>query len=241
MKIVQITDSHLFATDEAELFGVPSNQQFQRVIDDILITADVDYLFFTGDISQDESEASYHYAAKVLAPVVGPIYWIPGNHDQQAYLQSVFSTKPNLKSCHTLDTSDWRFIFLNSNLAGSGVGFLAPDQLQILAQGLNTQKNTAVVMHHHPMPVGSRLMDDYILKNTEEFWQLAHAADLIICGHVHGDYSLAFGDVKVEAGPSTCYQIKKGASELQIEKRSGYKIFEFTAHGYNATTIYLNT
>ena len=65
MKVIQISDTHLFADDEVAILTVKSNLQFQAVIakiarDDV---HDADTVFLTGDISQDETLESYKKSA----------------------------------------------------------------------------------------------------------------------------------------------------------------------------------
>ncbi|BBI73468.2 hypothetical protein HAALTHF_30180n [Vreelandella aquamarina] len=58
MRLIQITDSHLYADKQARSrAGIPW-QQFQRVLEAV-ITERPDVVVFTGDISQDETAASY--------------------------------------------------------------------------------------------------------------------------------------------------------------------------------------
>jgi Icc protein len=62
VKIIQISDTHLFADDELEMFGAKSNLTFKKVMRKIIDedSHDADMIFLTGDISQDETQESYH-------------------------------------------------------------------------------------------------------------------------------------------------------------------------------------
>jgi Icc protein len=84
-------------------------------------------------------------------------------------------------------------------------------------------------MHHHPAPFGTPLVDNYLLENREEFWAAIKNSPvkLIICGHVHGDYSLTINKVRIESAPATCFQFKKGTSILEVDNHIGYKIHRF--------------
>ncbi|MBA3660231.1 MAG: hypothetical protein H0W64_00710 [Gammaproteobacteria bacterium] len=53
VKIIQITDTHLFADDELNMFGVKSNVKFKEVIEKFIHedSHDADMIFLTGDLS----------------------------------------------------------------------------------------------------------------------------------------------------------------------------------------------
>ncbi|MEO8400305.1 MAG: hypothetical protein ABI597_00730 [Gammaproteobacteria bacterium] len=94
----------------------------------------------------------------------------------------------------------------------------------------------AIVMHHHPAKVGTPLIDNYILENAQEFWDVVEKANvsLIICGHVHGDYKFKYKNVMIESAPATCVQWEKGAVKLKADMKIGYKVYHFDEHGYKA-------
>ncbi|ODN41881.1 metallophosphoesterase [Piscirickettsia litoralis] len=109
-KIIQVTDTHLFSDHEKSMYGVKTNQRFEQVIAK-LAQQDKELIFLTGDISQDESPESYHYAAKRLSALNTPIYWIAGNHDDQKCVDAIFAKYPNFIKTDCLNIHPWRFIF----------------------------------------------------------------------------------------------------------------------------------
>jgi Icc protein len=91
-------------------------------------------------------------------------------------------------------------------------------------------------MHHHPASVNTSLIDNYILKNTKDFWETVKGTkvELVICGHVHGDYRFQYNNVMIETSPATCFQWEKGTKDLKKDLRIGYKIYHFVRDGYEA-------
>ncbi|NJM46499.1 MAG: hypothetical protein HC860_10200 [Alkalinema sp. RU_4_3] len=84
MLVVQITDTHLFAEPEGEMFGCRTRETFDTVIEAIAqLETKPDLLLLTGDVSQDDSVASYVYVRSRLQDLNIPSYWLPGNHDQE--------------------------------------------------------------------------------------------------------------------------------------------------------------
>jgi Icc protein len=237
-KVIQITDTHLFADNESEIFGIKSNIKFQEVIQRISIedASDTNMIFLTGDISQDETEQSYRKLADQLEKFTIPIYWVPGNHDDIACMKRVFSRNKQFIYSQYLSFLNWDLIFINTNK-----GCISEYELQMLREVISASssvKKIAIVMHHHPTVVGTPLVDNYILENRNEFWSIVTRAqvELIICGHVHGDYKLKYNNIMIESAPASCLQWEKGTKDLKIDARIGYKIYYFGLDGYSATS-----
>ncbi len=239
-KIIQITDTHLFKNNETKMFEVSCNHNFDFVIEKISDSElnDTDAIFLTGDLSQDESAESYYYLRKKIEKLGKPVYWIPGNHDSVETMENIFSQTTLFQRGMKLSTQFWDFIFINSKTDKRDDGFVSSLELKRLAHELKLEKknNKAIIMHHHPMPVNTPLIDNYILENRDDFWKVINdfKVDLIICGHVHHDYTLNFNKTYIETSPATCLQWKKGTSELASEKKVGYKIYYFWKNMYEA-------
>lgn len=242
MKVIQISDTHLFAKDDLDIFGVNSNVKFREVITRIIDedSHDTDMIFLTGDISQDETTESYQIMVDELSKLNIPVYWIPGNHDNLVRVETVFQNVKNFNRTTHLSLQNWYIIFLNTKIEGADEGYLSQSELAMLHGELAacpTDKKIAIVMHHHPAPVGTPLIDRYILKNKKEFWNIIDEAkiDLIICGHVHGDYQLKHNNITIESSPATCLQWEKGVKDLKLDMKIGYKTYHFDRDGYRAT------
>lgn len=232
---------HLFE-DNSKIFGVDSNLSFKKVVNHLKKNDlhDADAIFLTGDISQDESKGSYQLLVDELKDLGLSIYWIPGNHDSLINMESELSKNELFIRTSKLATSSWDYIFLNTHESGTDKGHLSEFELNLLETELKSSKDKsiAIVMHHHPVEVGTPLIDEYQLKNKDEFWNILsrYSVNLIICGHVHGCYTLNNGNTKIETSPATCLQWKKGTTDLIIEHQIGYKIYNFTSNHYVAET-----
>ncbi len=245
-KVIQITDTHLFKDRESKIFGLSSNDNFDVVMDKIKYSelADADAIFLTGDLSQDETVESYSHLSKQLQEVEKPIYWIPGNHDSLVTMESVFEKSNNFQRGMILSTSCWDFIFINTKIDGRESGYIASSELKRLFSELSLVrgKKIAIIMHHHPSAVNTPLVDGYILENQKEFWQVLENfnIDLIICGHVHNDYTLIFNNTSIETSPATCLQWQKGVSDFIFERKIGYKVYYFWENAYEAKAKMFN-
>lgn len=240
IKIIQLTDTHLFKND-SYLFNINTNLAFKKVMSAMQADlADADALFLTGDLSQDETIESYEIIADSLKDIDIKVFWIPGNHDSISNMHSVFCKKNNFFRETKLSTPLWDFFFLNTKNDGKESGFLSNSELLQLHSELKKErkKPAALIMHHHPIEVKTPLIDNYILENKNAFFEMigSSGVDLIICGHVHNDYSLQHGTICIETSPATCFQFKKGSTDLAIENNIGYKVYYFSSNAYVAKT-----
>lgn len=240
LKIIQLTDTHLLR-DESLVLKVNTNLAFKKIMNKIQHDlCDTDAIFLTGDISQDESIESYQLIVEAFKKVNKPIFWIPGNHDSINTMQAAFCKQKNFFRTTKFSTSSWDFIFLNTKNYGTECGLLSDSELSLLNSELMeiNSKFIALVMHHHPIEVNTPLIDNYILKNKDKFWDIVNQnnVNLIICGHVHGDYSLRKGTICIETSPASCFQFRKGSMELDIDNRIGYKLYYFSSNSYVTKT-----
>ncbi len=247
LKIIQLTDTHLFS-DDSLLFGVNCNRTFDIVTHNIFKNElqDTDLIFLTGDLSQDESLGSYQYLLNAFKPYQIPVIWIPGNHDNLNLMNTVFNLSPLFFRIDQIELKHWIFIFLNTQLEGSINGFINQNDLILIENGIKNatllNKKIALIMHHHPVSVGTPLIDKYFINNQEKLWEIiSHTnVELAICGHVHGDYTLYHNNVKVESAPATCFQFKKCSTTLEIENLVGYKIHYFEQGNHSSESVIWN-
>ncbi|ARG97370.1 metallophosphoesterase [Legionella micdadei] len=228
LKILQVTDTHLFA-NHSTLFGAQPNKNFDEVMNFIVKKElqDTDFILLTGDLSQDESPETYQHLLESFIGCKKPVFWLPGNHDNEKIMSEVFSQHFLFNRIKFLELKHWNLLFINSKLEGSENGYISFSDLNDVERNIKeSEKNVALIMHHHPIPVNTPLIDQYILNNRDDLWRIISDSKvkLIITGHVHGDYSLFHHGVKIECSPASAFQLKKGVATLQIENSKGYKI-----------------
>lgn len=232
MRLVQITDSHLHADKAARSrAGIPW-QQFERVLEAV-IAERPDIVVFSGDVSQDETAASYALACQALASLPCPWFWIPGNHDQLAFMQA---EHPLVEE---VDLVQWRLLLLDTHVEGQPHGELGAERLNALAERLEEDgRPTLIVMHHPPVDVGAVWMDAIGLQDREAFWQLLNRhpqVKIILFGHAHQAYAqshrTADGKIDVYGCPAIADQFLPGAEQFAIDEasRPGYRIIDL--HG----------
>ncbi|WP_447045058.1 metallophosphoesterase [Vreelandella sp. H-I2] len=229
MRVVQVTDAHLHADTEARSrAGIPW-RQFQQVLR--AVTAEhPDIVIFTGDISQDESAASYALAAQAMAALSCPWYWLPGNHDQLALMAA------ECPLVGEVDLGAWRMLLLNTQVEGKPHGELGSERIAKLAEQLeNDDRPTLIAMHHPPVDVGAVWMDAIGLQDREAFWELLsnHShVKIILFGHAHQAYAQHHrsGDATIDVYgcPAMADQFLPGAEQFAVDEasRPGYRVID---------------
>ena len=248
IKIIQITDTHLFSDKTSQLHGYCTHQSLteiiEHLIDDRLKKEDV--VLLTGDISQDESLESYRLALIQLERLKSTVYWIHGNHDDESKIKTVFDTSKYVKKLNKFSIKNWDFISINTCRRGTDKGYIDECEMKIFLEKVDeskkSNKNIAIVMHHHPVPVDTPLVDECGLQNSEIFLDTLNKNSeikLVICGHVHGDYRISLGGKVIETCPATCFQWVKGTDQVKTENRKGFKVFNISTNSCSSSTIFI--
>ena len=235
--IAQMSDSHLFADKNGLHCGVNVYQNLLTVLADIATREHIDYVVFTGDLSQDHTACSYENFANAVynADINIPVLYLAGNHDEHALLDKYLVNLP-FSSAKSIENDFWQVQLINSK-SDTPAGYVQLEQLNKLDA---IEKHQLLFMHHHPVDVGY-FIDRHGLENKDEFWQvIANATTIkgIACGHVHsaGEYA-AYSQqrdqsVPVFTCPATSIQFDPnidGVSALPVGP--GYRLFNLFADG----------
>ena len=240
-RIIQISDTHLFETSDGLVYGVNSDESLTAVITHIRNNVtDFDAIVVTGDLTQDESLASYERLISHLAPLGAPFYWLSGNHD---VAETMTKACPSAVA-KRVEINQWQLLLLNSQSPGEIPGKLAEQELDWLSHQLmaNRQKNTIIALHHHPYLIGSEWMDKINLRNTAQFQAIISTCDnvkAVIHGHIHQHSDVLIGKIPCFSAPSTCAQFKPKSSDFQIDtdKTAGYRVLELFDDGQIETYV----
>ncbi|UTM56896.1 3',5'-cyclic-AMP phosphodiesterase [Photobacterium sp. CCB-ST2H9] len=222
--LLQLTDTHLFADETGSLLGVATKDSFHAVLDEVAAQSrPFDAIIATGDISQDHTPESYQRFADGIGRWEQPCFWLPGNHDYQPSMKSVLPS-PQIKACdQVLAGEHWQVILLDSQVVGVPHGELSEAQLAMLAQALTAEpdRHALVLLHHHPLPAGSRWLDQHQLKNNAAFWQVISRfpqVKAVLCGHIHQELDVLHQGVRVLATPSTCIQFMPDSHDFALDQ-----------------------
>jgi len=236
-RLIQITDTHLFAHAEGELVGMNCDEGLRDVV--ALVRAnepDAKALLFTGDASQDNSSESYVRLEAALSTLGLPQYWIPGNHDELPLLEEVIGPR---HSCgHASFSADcWRIIMLNSSVPDHVYGRLAASELQYLQRSLKEacEPHVLVCLHHNPVPVAATWLQQHCLKNPDELFAILDTdprVRAVLFGHIHHELEKERGGVRYLGSPSTCVQFHPSCDDFALDDLNpGYRWLELMQDG----------
>ncbi len=238
IKLIQITDTHLFEPADGSLLSVTTLDSFHAVVNAVQATEfDYSAILATGDISQDHTDVSYQRFANGIAPLKKPCFWLPGNHDYKPSMQSVMPSEQIVATTHVLLGDKWQIILLDSQVTGVPHGRLSDEQLALLDEKLamHSDRHSLVLLHHHPILVGSAWLDQHTLQEPDRLWAvIAKHKNVkgILCGHVHQDFDVKHEGVRVIATPSTCVQFKPNSADFALDNQSpGWRMLELFADG----------
>lgn len=243
LELVQLSDTHLLAATGGERFlGLETDESLSAVVALIRQTRPpLDLVLATGDLSQDGSAASYEQLQQLLAPLGAPVRWCPGNHDVQEAMHAVAGDSALMQS--VTDIGSWRVIVLDSQALGEVYGYLAEDQLSLLEQALASapERYALICLHHHPVAVGSRWMDDIGLRNAEALFEVLDRhprVRALVWGHVHQEFEQERNGVRLLASPSTSVQFEPGQENFRLAlKAPGYRWLRLFADGQLETGV----
>lgn len=241
--LLQISDLHIFANDDESFDEVDTKQSLADVIA-LLQQNDPEYdlIVASGDLVQHANEKAYERVVEGLATLTGPIFTLPGNHDDPSMMARAFMDTPLQFATHS-DHAHWRIIYLDSWKPESHGGRLDNTDLRVLETALSesTEKHALICLHHHPVSINSPWMDSMMLENPEAFFEIVdqfqHVRG-IIWGHIHQHFESIRNNVRLLGTPSTCAQFEPGAREFTLDAlQPGYRYLSLKENGEIETRI----
>lgn len=190
----------------------------------------------TGDLIQDDSRAAYDRFCELMSVLDLPVYCVPGNHDVRALMRDALSREP-FHYCASLQLDNWLITGIDSCLEGDASGRIDDDEMNRLAKILEATdaEHVLICLHHPPLPVGSKWLDQVGLKNGDEFLRMIAQPGNVraaIFGHVHQAFSESYESIRIIGTPSTCRQFKTGSDEFALDDQPpGYRRLTLHADG----------
>lgn len=245
VRIIQFTDIHFFEDPSGRLMGVDTAESFA----DVLTLANKahgtpDYYLLTGDLSQDETPGSYQRLADTLTVLQADSYYLPGNHDRRQVMREAFNkATARLRPERSFTAGNWVIVLLDTLVESEVHGHLSKEELTHLDTELSkhNDKHALVCLHHHPVPMKSRWIDEIGVDNADDFLAVIdkHAnVRGILWGHVHQQFDSARNGVQLMSTPSTCVQFKPLTDAFAADGvPPGYRYLELFANGKIGTEV----
>lgn len=239
VRVVQITDSHLHASQEGTLLGMNTLNSLDLVLDRVVAERpEIDVVLATGDIAQDGSVGAYTTFIGRMDRLGAPVFWTAGNHDDREHMSQALALtgRPSMaRSVFTTD--DWVIVLLDSTVPGKVYGHLAADQLALLDRALtqHSDKHALVTFHHHPKSMGSRWIDKIGIHNEADLMAVLgrHTnVRALLWGHVHQSSDEVHNGLRYLSTPSTCVQFEPKSKDFSIDTEGpGYRWLDLHADG----------
>ncbi len=242
LRIVQITDTHLYSDPDGQLLGLNTRHSLEKVIDLVLDAQQPDLVVASGDLTHDGSPQAYRHVRDEFQRIGVPVYCLPGNHDEAATLNACMNNDTFL-SVRSERVNNWRMLFLDSTVAGSEGGHLGKAELDALDAALASSPDLPALiwLHHQPVPVGSRWLDSMAVDNPQAFFDITDRyaqVRAILWGHVHQLFEQQRNGVQLLATPSTCAQFQPGSENFAVDLLPpGYRWLELYPDGSFTTGV----
>jgi 3',5'-cyclic-AMP phosphodiesterase len=222
MKILQITDPHLFGSAGGALRGVVTDASLRSVLDEAFAKVpDYQAVLVTGDLVQDDPSGYLRFRS-IFGSSPKPVLCIPGNHDEPGAMRQSLAGAP-FQYCGTYAAGGWNLVMLDSYDPGHVGGRLTQPELERLDRALHeSSAHTMVCLHHHPVEMGSRWLDTVGLANPGDLWRIidAHAhVRAVAWGHVHQAYDGHRGKIRLFGTPSTGAQFLPKSDRYAVDTR----------------------
>ena len=222
VRILQISDPHLFTSSEGRLRGVETLTSMRRVLARAMLRrSSIDAVLCTGDVVNDDPGGYAHFERE-LSALGKPVYCIPGNHDDPVRMRRALS-KPPFQVGGYVDLGNWRIVLLDTCLPGEARGRVSGAELRALENALaGNDRHAMICMHHHPVEMSSDWLDALGVENADEFFAVIDAhprVRVISWGHVHQVFDDRRQGVRLLATPSTCGQFLPLSDEFAVDNR----------------------
>lgn len=223
--LVQLSDTHVVAPGRLLMDRVDTPALLRQAVQRVLrLQPAPTAVIVTGDLVDRGSVEEYRYLRELLAPLAGPLWLLPGNHDAVPALRTAFpdhdylqpvpgeaALAPFVLYAQALDSL--RVVVLDTVVPGAPFGALCAARLHWLEHTLAQvpEVPTVLAMHHPPFRTGIAHMDEMGLRQggpeLEALLRRHPQVQRVICGHLHRTIVQGFGGTVAMTVPSTAHQI----------------------------------
>jgi Icc protein len=230
LRVLHLTDCHLFNESGEQLYGVEPEQALIQLIDHIQDDGRAyNIALATGDLVHDGLPAGYRKLKSCLTRLGIPVLCLPGNHDDPRCMARELSDG-DVRLARHYRGKGWQIVLLDSTIIGQKGGHLDDQELAWLEQCLTSSPgdNTLIALHHPPLPSGCKWMDDtMLLDNPQTLFQLIDRYPQVrgvLWGHIHQAFFAIRNEVVLLSTPSTAVQFRPLSDAFTLDDLpAGYR------------------
>ncbi|OON42062.1 hypothetical protein BTJ39_02600 [Izhakiella australiensis] len=247
MRIIHLTDIHLSSGRQQKLLGHDTWQHFDRCLDEIKRLQQrtrCDLVVVSGDITHDGETAIYREFLRGMQGLNLPCMVLAGNHDIPKNLQAALDQIPPdwpIVS-QQYQQADWYITAVDTVVEGEDYGLISATNLARLEAQLAASQhdNIALFMHHHPLAVGTPIVDECRLTNGDALLALCvkYPVKLIGCGHAHTAKVFTHRGIIISVAPAVSFQWLPATSEVSTSAGFGFNLIDTVPEIAIATCLY---
>ena len=243
MRVLHLTDPHLFADRKQTLRGTVTWDSLNQVLDHCLSAGwHAERALVTGDIVQDDSSDAYQHFVEALSRLELPVHCIPGNHDRRPLMRRMLS-EPPFDYCAAIDCGPWLVVGIDSCVDGHPGGRVAAEELERLEAEIaaSAADHVLVCLHHPLIEMGSAWLDSVGLANRSQLLTRLETSDrvrAVLFGHVHQACDRVQDNLRIIGTPSTCRQFLPQSDDFALDDQPpAYRRIELHADGSLSTEL----
>ncbi|MEY4933040.1 MAG: hypothetical protein RLZZ403_1360 [Pseudomonadota bacterium] len=242
LRLIQFSDPHLFGTADGALRGVATLPALKATMAHAeRYFRSPDALLLTGDLVQDDA-GGYALLRDTFQASRVPVHCLAGNHDVPQAMNETLKGTPFQVGGQFI-AAGWLVVMLDTwqaNSAGGRIGKRQLAGLEALLAG-HPDLHVLLCLHHHPIAMDSRWLDEVGLEDAAEFLALITRCPQVrgvLWGHVHQSMDRFLGGVRFMASPATCAQFLPRSTDFALDRRPpGYRVLELLPDGTIATEV----
>lgn len=241
MRIIHLTDLHLSTSTDKE-----NNFIFTKAIKFIEKEKNnlkIDCIIITGDITHHGEAESYELFFNHIETLKIPYAVIPGNHDCKNTLKNSKVKCKYITNIENISNNEWLLCQVDSTIEGQDDGLISESEVEKLQEKIvnNPRNKIALFLHHHPINVGTPLVDSCKLTNPEILFSLCEKYPILFIGtgHAHTLFQQQRDNTLISIAPALSSQWKSGTQTVKKVHISGFNVISLNKE-INIETYYIN-
>lgn len=237
MRLLHLTDLHISKDPSAD-----ENVRFEKALSFISKNKEAincKGIVVTGDVTHHGEQECYAYFFSQMDRLQIPYHVFHGNHDDPHNMQHLLHQALYYRDLSQLSDNNWSLVRVNTVVPGEDYGLISDSELRMLERTLQSQrdKKFALFLHHHPVKVGTPLVDSCMLQNAHDFLSLCmdYNVQLIAAGHAHTPSQQRSGQIFISIAPALCYQWENGTAEVRKSSVSGFSVVSLSERVHSET------
>lgn len=246
--LLHLSDPHLMGGPEPLYGAIDSESRLAQLFQEVQASGvRPEAVIFTGDLADKGEPEAYAKLRAIVDPACeamgARVIWAMGNHDNRAHFRTGLLDQPadDTPVDRSYYINGLRVITLDTSVPGFHHGELSPDQLEWLADQLETPApdGTILALHHPPVPSVLDLAVLVELRNQASLAAVLRGSDVrtILAGHLHYSTTASFAGIPVSVASATCYTQDLNVPVGGSRGRDGGQAFNLV-HVYEHTIVH---